>query len=112
MFLEDDSDWKRAFFARLIAVLGLPLLIFTLSGLRVPDDRAKFRLVLLASASSLVFFLTSIAISHVPYLRRREIRSMWHFGPIELGIMVMICALLMYLLLASCLMLLHQSTLR
>jgi hypothetical protein len=115
MFVEDDSDWKRAFLARLIAVLGLPPFAYTvLFAFMVPNehDGANERLVLAASSISLVFFLTSITISHVPYLRRRETKSMWHFGRIEMGTVVAICASLMFLLLASCWILLHRSSLQ
>lgn len=112
---ESNFDWNRAFFARLIALLGLPPFIYTLiSAFMVPNEHhgANERLVLAASSISLVFFLSSVTISHVPYLRRREAGSMWHFGIIEMGIVVVICALLIYLLFASGWILLHLPNLR
>jgi hypothetical protein len=48
-----------------------------------------------------LLFLTSMTISHVPYLRRREASPMWHFGLFATGAVITICALLMYLLFAS-----------
>jgi cytochrome bd-type quinol oxidase subunit 2 len=113
--VEDDSDWNRAFFARIIAVLGLPPLAYTvLSAFMLPNehDGANERLVLVSSSISLAFFLTSLAISHVPYLRKRKTKLTWHFGRMEMSTVVAICALLMFLLLCSCWVLLHRSSLR
>ena len=112
MFVEDNSNWDRAFFARLIAGLGLlPFVYTTLFAFMVPDahDGAKELFVIVGSEISLAFFFASLLISHLPYLAKRETSSMWHFGRIEMGIVGSICASLMYLLLASLWVLLHLS---
>lgn len=111
MLVEDESDWKRAFFARLIAGLGLlPFAYTALFAFMVPDahDGAKEPFVFVGSAISLAFFLMSLSISHLPYLRERETSSIWHFGRIEITIVGTICTLLVYLLLASCWFLLRH----
>jgi hypothetical protein len=57
--------------------------------------------VLVGSAISLAFFLTSISISHLSYLREGEARSMWHFGRIDMGIVGAICTVSVFLFLVS-----------
>ena len=103
MFTENDSDWRRAFFARLIATLDLLPLAYTLLTCLVPPvpGGAREEMILTSGSISLTCFLASITISHVPYLRERESRPMWHFGLFATGAVIMICALLMYLILAS-----------
>jgi hypothetical protein len=107
---ESNSDWNRAFFARLIAGLSLPPLGYTLLSavfLEPMPGGAKEHLVIAAGSISLALLLTSFAISHLTYLRQRRTSQRWHFRPIEMIALIIICAIVAFLLLTSAVSLLH-----
>jgi len=107
---ESNSDWNRAFFARLVAGLSLPPLGYTLLSaffLEPMPGGAKEQLVMIAGSIALALLLTSFAISHVTYLRQRKTSTRWHFRPMEMVALTITCAILAFLLLISGLTLLH-----
>jgi hypothetical protein len=104
MFVEDDSDWDRAFFARLIAFLGVPPLAYASVSaflLEPVPGGAKEELVLISAAISIAFFSISLIISYLPHLLRRQKRDAWHFGKIEVSIVGSLWCYLMFLIVMS-----------